>query len=435
VNPVQADDEWQEDFGEVKSTNEIKAVVKTIDFKAGSQRIEKEHETNGKAKKLKANATLLKASDILIRAICWLWDQWLPAGKLTILGGAGGTGKTSVALSLAAAITSSGRFPDGSSYSGFGNVLIWSSEDDPDDVLVPRLMAMGANLSRIYFIHATSEAGEKRAFDPATDIGLLAKRVQEIGGITLLIIDPIVSAVANDMNQANVVRRSLQPIVDFSKEQQCATLGISHLGKGTQGKEPTERILGSQAFTGFARMVWLTATNKDTGDRVLVRSKSNISALEGGFNYAIEQIEIGKGISASKVIWKEAVEGYASEIMQLYETSNEDLKETKTEKAVQFLRNALSVGNTSEKEIEKEYKEAGFSEATIRRAKKKIGVKSLKSGMEEGWIWSLPIDTGITEDAQKIPKMLIQKSEHLHENVNPFGVDQPDSKYLDGEAF
>ena len=374
---------------------------------------------NGKPK---ATVTLTRASEVTVKPITWIWDKWLPQGKLTILGGAGGTGKTTLALGLASAITTGGMFPDKSRFHGQGNILIWSSEDDPDDVLVPRMMAMQANLSRVYFISAMGEGEERRAFDPATDIKALGEEAQKIiGGVSLLIIDPIVSAVAKDMNQANDVRRSLQPIVDFATQYQCAVIGISHLGKGTQGKEPTERLLGSQAFTAFARMVWLTASNKETGDRVLVRSKSNISALDGGFSYAIEQTEIGQGITTSQVVWKEEVEGYAAEILQEYETPNDgEDKNSKAARAEQFLSELLGQGNMPEKEVEQAYKEAGFSRSTITRAKRKIGARSIKLGMEKGWIWSLPNDTQNVEGAQNIPNMLTQKSEYLHKKMSTF---------------
>ena len=84
-------------------------------------------------------------ADIKPLPITWLWPGWVPAGKLTILAGAAGTGKTTLALALAAVLTAGGRWPDGSEYKQLGNVLIWSSEDVADDTLVPRLIASGAD--------------------------------------------------------------------------------------------------------------------------------------------------------------------------------------------------------------------------------------------------------------------------------------------------
>jgi len=368
----------------------------------------------------RGNATLTRATDVIVRPITWLWDQWLAKGKLTILGGAGGTGKTTLALGLATAITTGSRFPDGSLCKQIGNVLVWSSEDDPDDVLVPRLMAMGADLSRVYFVSGLTEGDQKRAFDPSTDIETLGTQVEQIGGVSLLLVDPIVSAVANDMNKANDVCRSLQPIVDFANQYQCAIIGISHLGKGTQGKDPTERILGSQAFSALARMVWLTVTNKETGDRVLVRSKSNISKTDGGFGYAVEQVEIVGGIATSRVVWKDPVDGNASEILNEYESIDDGDEKSELKDAERYLLELLESENVPAKKVQSDSKNAGFTWATIRRASKSIGVKKIKSGMDGGWYWSFPRATQNHEDAQIFPKMLTQKNEHLRDKLSTF---------------
>lgn len=140
---------------------------------------------------------IISASDIRPENISWLWDGWLAAGKIHILGGAPGTGKTSIALSLASIISQGGQWPDGSS-APQGNILIWSGEDDPRDTLVPRLTLANADLSRISFIQNVFLGNKKRAFDPATDLIFLRQTIETKGNVRLLIIDPIVSAVAGD---------------------------------------------------------------------------------------------------------------------------------------------------------------------------------------------------------------------------------------------
>lgn len=220
-------------------------------------------------------------------AITWLWEGWLPAGKLTILAGSAGTGKTTLALALAAALTSGGRWPDGTWCRKKGNVLIWSSEDVADDTLVPRLIASGADLNRCHFIEGITENGESVPFDPAQDILDLHRAVDKIGGVSLLLIDPIVSAVAGDMHRANDVRRSLQAIVDFAESHQCAVMGITHFAKGGAGKNPQDRVIGSQAFGALARMVLVAAKEEDGTKRVLARAKSNIAPDDGGIAYSL----------------------------------------------------------------------------------------------------------------------------------------------------
>ena len=176
----------------------------------------------------KRSVTVLQGSSIVERPIHWLWEGYLPSGKLTLLAGAGGTGKSTIAFNLAATITNGGIWPDGTRCKAASNVLIWSSEDDPADTIKPRLMAVGANDLRYGVIAGTlDENNVPDSFDAARDMDGLRDAVSRIGGIALLIIDPIVTAVTGDMHKANDVRRSLQAIVDFAAEMNCAVFNKS----------------------------------------------------------------------------------------------------------------------------------------------------------------------------------------------------------------
>ncbi len=101
---------------------------------------------------------VLAASDVNPQPVNWLWEGWLPRGKLTILGGQPGQGKTTIAMALAARTTTGGQFPGGGTCEP-GNVLIWSTEDDPGDTLTPRLMAANADIKRIHFIQGPRVRG------------------------------------------------------------------------------------------------------------------------------------------------------------------------------------------------------------------------------------------------------------------------------------
>ncbi|MET0378725.1 MAG: AAA family ATPase [Spongiibacteraceae bacterium] len=244
-----------------------------------------------------------------------MWPGWVPAGKLTIQAGAAGTGKATLVLALAGVIISGGRWPDGSECSGGGNVLIWSSEDVADDMLVPRLIASGADLARCHFIEGIAQDGESVPFDPSQDIPDLCRAAQAIGGVSLLLIDPIVSAVAGDMHRANDVRRSLQAVVDFADARGCAVLGITHFAKGGAGKSPQDRVIGSQAFGALAHMVLVTAKEEGSNRHVMARAKSNIAPDEGGVAYTLELATITGGIEAAHAVWAGAIEGTAREIL------------------------------------------------------------------------------------------------------------------------
>ena len=157
---------------------------------------------------------LQNGADVKPVPIQWLWHFWIALGKLMILAGAPGAGKTTIVLALAATLSRGGKWPDGSRCEP-GNVLIWSGEDDMADTLVPRLLAMGADMSKVYFITGARVDGETVPFDPARDMVTLNAKAKEIGDVKLLMVDPVASAVAGDSHKNGEVRRALQPLVDL----------------------------------------------------------------------------------------------------------------------------------------------------------------------------------------------------------------------------
>ena len=336
------------------------------------------------------------ASDIKPQPITWLWPGWVPAGKLTILAGAAGTGKTTLALGLAAVLTAGGTWPDGSTCKRKGNVLVWSSEDVADDTLVPRLIASGADLSRCHFIEGITENGESVPFDPAQDIPELHRAVAAIGGVSLLLIDPIVSAVAGDMHRANDVRRSLQAVVDFAEAHQCAVIGITHFAKGGAGKAPQDRVIGSQAFGALARMVLVTAKEEDGARRVLARAKSNIAPDDGGVSYSLGMKTIVGGIEATHAVWEGTIIGTAREILGEVE-HDEDEGGDNPGDLQKMLVDMLTDngGKMPAKMVKAEVSDAGYSWTSAMRIKAKLGIESAKEpgSKTSGWNWYLPNKT------------------------------------------
>ena len=297
----------------------------------------------------KVNA--VSAANIKPVAIRWLWPGWLAKGKLHILAGAGGTGKTTLLISLIATITTGGRWPDGEICPERGSVLIWSSEDDPADTLVPRLIAAGADLSRVHIIQGRTNAqGDADPFDPSNDIGLLRDTVRELGGVSLMMLDPVVSAVKGDMHKANDVRRGLQCVVDFAEANLCAVVGISHFAKGGAGSAPADRVIGSQAFSALARTVLVAAKQQDSDARVLARAKSNIGTDEGGVSYTIEPVTIDGGIETTCVAWGDLIQGSARDILGDVESVDDDRLDDADDPA-EALRRILSDGPLDRKSV------------------------------------------------------------------------------------
>jgi putative DNA primase/helicase len=348
-------------------------------------------------------AGLVCAAAITPEPINWLWDGWLAVGKLHILAGAPGTGKTTVALALAATISCGGRWPDGTK-ADQGHVLIWSSEDDPKDTLVPRLATMGAHLTRVHFIQTANDGDRTRSFDPATDIGQLRTAIRQLGiSPKLLIVDPIVSAVAGDSHKGSETRRSLQPLVDLGAAEGCAVLGISHFSKGTAGRDVVERVTGSLAFGALARLVYAAAKMPDDrgGSRFIARAKSNLGPDGGGFGYELQQQALpgNSAISASTLIWGEAIEGNARDILAQAEVTEDMDTKSQTDEAMDWLRDLLMQGPVKATDAIKKAKAVGITEKSARSARQRLGIRPRKQSYTGGWVWALPIAQG-AQDAQ-----------------------------------
>jgi len=354
---------------------------------------------------MRDSVVLTCGSDLTPEPYRWLWQYWLAMGKLHILAGAPGQGKTTIALAMAATITIGGRWPDGSRCAP-GNVLIWSGEDDPADTLVPRLMAAGADRARCYFIEGARRGGEVVPFDPARDLGQLLEAIEKIGGISLLVIDPVVSAVTGDSHKNTEVRRALQPLVDLAAKCDCAVLGITHFAKGGQGTDPAQRVVGSVAFTAVARVVMVAAKVKGDEEgrdaRILARSKSNVGPDDGGFQYHLEQSEPIPGIHASHIAWGKAVQGTARELLtDPDEPQQEQSDASAKDAAIDFLVEILKDGSAPSKYVETEARAAGVSWATVRRAADTIGVTKRK--MNDAWYWFRPkLLNQVAQDAQPL---------------------------------
>ncbi len=316
------------------------------------------------------SVTLIDGASITPEAVQWLWEGFLARGKLHVLAGAPGTHCES------------------------GNVLIWSAEDDIADTLVPRLIAMGADMGRIQFVGDRSTMDGRAPFDPSRDMPMLMRAIAVTGEIKLLIVDPIVSAVAGDSHKNAEVRRGLQPLVDAGQKLGAAVLGISHFSKGTAGRDVTERVTGSLAFGALARVVLAAAkrSEDDGGGRILARAKSNIGPDGGGFAYDLAPgtIAARPDIAVHVLQWGAAIEGSARELLASADDTGDSEERTAFDDAKGFLQGLLADGAIRAKQVYAEGRDAGYSERTIRRAQKALGIEAAKDGLKGPWSWSMP---------------------------------------------
>jgi len=326
--------------------------------------------------------------------IQWLWPGWLAKGKVHLLAGAPGTGKTTVSVAMAATISRGDLWPD-DTQAPAGDVLIWSGEDDIKDTLLPRLMATNADLSKIHFITSTFRDGASQPFDPSTDMAFLSEKIALLPTPpSLLIVDPIVAAVSGDSHRNAEVRRALQPLVDLAALRHCAVLGISHFSKGSQGKDPVDRVTGSLAFGALARVVMATARLPEggplSGQRIMVRAKSNIGEDGQGFVYDLEVEEPVEGIKATRVTWGEALDGNARELLGMADPAAEDGEGETRADVESFVKGILADGPVTAKQMKADADGAGYSWDRVKRAASRLKVEKRKEGYQGQWVWMLP---------------------------------------------
>lgn len=339
-------------------------------------------------------AELTGLDDIQVMPVEWLWLNWLALGKLHLLAGAPGAGKTTLALDMAATISTAGQWPDGT-HTSAGDVVIWSGEDDAADTLKPRLLAAGADPSRITLLTGMWQHGRRTgAFNPARDMKGLVEAMHDCHPV-LVILDPAVATVTGDSHKNAEVRRGLQPWVDLAQNHHCAVLGISHFSKATHvGSDPLERICGSVAFSAVSRLVMLagepSASGPQSASRILIRAKSNLGPSGDGFCYDIQHgpLPDQPGITAARVVWGEHISGRARELMEDMGLQAVPGLSTTDQATARWLCALLqSFGPMPTKQVAALAERDGIHSGSLKRARKHLGVRANKliTGTRSEW--------------------------------------------------
>lgn len=276
-----------------------------------------------------------------------------------------------------------------------------AQENRASDTLIPRFAAAGADMDRVFIVGPTSVGDTSRPFDPAKDLAGLDEAIKEIGGAALLIIDPISEITTGDSHKNAETRRALAPVVTLAEKSGTAVLGITHFTKGTGGRDPVARIVGSLAFGAVPRVVFVAAKEADplqgeTQKRVFTRAKSNIGPDGGGFEYTVdyEPLEERRDIVAAKAVFGEPLEGTARQILdkaEAVEGGDGEHKGKSIKQAIEFLSALLIEGDyVPQKDIEAAAKDNGISTRTLNRAKAELKIKSRK--FLDEWKWRLPAE-------------------------------------------
>lgn len=336
-----------------------------------------------------AGLTYVRASDVEQKAIQWLWPNRVAVGKLTGIAGPPDQGKSQVTASIAAAVTTGGRFPDGGE-APLGEVIFLSAEDDPADTTAPRLEAAGADLTRVGFVNMlVSSKGGKRMFSFKDDLPRLRKLVESKPETKLIIVDPVSAYMGTgevDTFKNSDVRGVLAPLGELATEFGVAVLFVTHFNKTGSGSA-INRVTDSLAFTALSRSFWAVvpevgADGDLTGRKLMVRIKQNIAAPTAGLAYRIDGVTLPNGINTSRVAWDGTVDMTADEVLSARPASEVS---PKLHAARQFVINELAKGPMESELLKMAALNAGISEATFRRATADLQVKKTKRG--ETW-WS-----------------------------------------------
>jgi hypothetical protein len=218
---------------------------------------------------------LTPASSITIRPVKWLWEDRLPLGALSLLGGREGIGKSILAYQLAADLTT-GSLP-GVFHRQPKPVLVVATEDSWEQTIAPRLLAAGGNLDLALQVEVVTVAAWRDQIVLPLDVAALREKVLEVRP-ALMVLDPLMGRVSGklDTHVDQEVRQALEPLVAMADETSMAVLGLVHVNKSTS-VDPLTLVMASRAFTAVPRAVLFVAVDPDkSGVRVLGQPKNSL---------------------------------------------------------------------------------------------------------------------------------------------------------------
>jgi putative DNA primase/helicase len=333
---------------------------------------------------------LVNLASVEQKEVRWLWPGRIPLGKLTVVAGEPGLGKSQLSLDVAARVTTGNPWPDGRGINQVGSVVLLSAEDDVEDTIAPRLVAAGAGLHRITMVQGVEVAiddstKKRRCFSLQSDLPALGEAIESFPDTRLVVVDPL-SAYLGDSNSHKdaEIRALLAPLADLAGKHGVAVLGVMHLNKNAGGKA-LHRVSGSLAFVAAARAAWLVSEDKaNPKRRLFLPVKNNLAANGGGLAFGIVTGENGQPCLAWEI---GEVNVSADEALEEDRENNEPRQQETI-----WLADLLKDGPIITSEMQTEARSAGFSWSTIRRVANDLGVESFKSGFGRSgkWSWRLP---------------------------------------------
>ncbi|MEV0723936.1 AAA family ATPase [Micromonospora purpureochromogenes] len=347
---------------------------------------------------------LTSAADIEPEPVVWAWEDdpddllsntgRIPLGSLSIAAGREGTGKSSFGIWMAAKITR-GELP-GSLYGKPMAVIYAAVEDSWKHTLVPRLIAAGADLTKVYRVEVVEDEHDGLTLSLPTDNSLLERELKRVGA-ALLVLDPLMSTIGAgiDTHRERDVRVALDPLARLADRARVVVLGIAHFNKGASN-DPSSLITGSGAFKNVPRSVFGFAVDPE-GDRVMTQTKNSLGRLDlPSLAYQIQGTEVPTKHGPAHVgqlVWLGQSDRSVTDILS-ERGDAEDQGDRKD--AADWLTGYLADngGEASAVDVFKAGDKDGFSKDALKRAKRRAGVISEKGGMDAGWMWRLKPSEG-----------------------------------------
>ncbi len=326
---------------------------------------------------------IVRASEITPRRVEWLWPSTVPLGKLVTFAGVGGLGKSFCLLDLAARVSRGMELPFcGGECAPLGQTLFISGEDDPEDTLVPRLIEMGADLSKVSFLSPRA----RDRFDLAA-LKLLTAVLDQIGpDCRLVVIDPPSSFLTEgiDDHKNSDLRRLLTPLQSWAAEKRVSLIFNTHLNKAVGSKDAMMRVTGSVAWVNAVRAAHLFARDpEDPERRFFVPMKMNLAPERSGLAYRI----VASG-GLAKVQWLGEIDVTANDAAA--GVSGEKLT-PREEAAVEWLVEMFREQREWESEaLFERGKVEGKSRSAIFAAKTVLKLPRARKLVGGKWVWWVP---------------------------------------------
>ena len=322
----------------------------------------------------------IRFSDITKTEIEWLWYPYIPFGKITVLQGDPGCGKSLLMMDLIARVTTGECLPDGRKHDPI-NVIYQCSEDGTGDTIKPRMESMGVDCTKVSCIN-------EDLFALTLDDELFRRAIIDLDA-RLLVIDPFQAYIGDSvLSSATGMRRVMKKLGIWATAFNCAVILVGHLNKKTSQKE-LYRGLGSVDIMALARsVIQIERSDEDDHIRYLSHVKSNLSVLGPKKTFRID----GKG----SLHWIDEHESEnADELISMDNNLMDGIDSIngKTELAAKAMIRLLSFGPKKAQAVIDEIEKQNISDRTIKYAKKLVGIESFRKGGQ--WYWSLPTKDGI----------------------------------------